>query len=79
MPLTPMDAVYHARRENLRLLAAKYEGQHTLADKLDITRSYLSQLIGKTPTKNISEATARGFEAKLALQAGFLDIARGAQ
>ncbi len=73
-----ISAVYAARRANLRALADRFNGTSLLAAKLGFAHpSYLSQLIGPNPTRNVSESSARRYEARLGLQAGWLDIARG--
>lgn len=74
---TTLTAVHAARRENLRLLAAKYDGQKNLAARLGYGRSYLSQILSAKPKRYISERTARAIETKLTLPAGWMDIARG--
>ncbi|OZI23733.1 hypothetical protein CAL26_09895 [Bordetella genomosp. 9] len=79
MSNNPMAVVHEARRANLRLLAAKYDGPHNLADKLRYSRSFLSQLIGKNPSRDIGERTARAIETKLSLPMGWLDTARVSQ
>ncbi|OZI58723.1 hypothetical protein [Bordetella genomosp. 1] len=72
-----MARVFETRRDNLRSLAQKSNGPAALARRLGITNtSYLSQLIGKQPTRNISETTARKIEAELGLSAGWLDVPR---
>ncbi|MFJ1253407.1 hypothetical protein [Cupriavidus sp. CuC1] len=73
-----LSAVFDARRANLRLLASKHESISGLAAKLHMRHpSYLSQLIGPNPQRNVSERTARAFETRLGLPAGWLDLARG--
>lgn len=73
-----ISAVYAARRANLRVLADRFNGTSQLAAKLGLAHpSYLSQLIGPNPTRDVSERVARRYEARLGLQAGWLDIARG--
>lgn len=77
-PAAALDAVFAARRANLRLLAARFDGTSQLAAKLNLRHpSYLSQLIGPNPQRNVSERTARLFEQRLDLPAGWLDMARG--
>ena len=61
------------RRENLRALAAIH-GKKTLSIKLGYLQpSFLSQMIGPNPTRDISEKSARSYERKLSLEDGFLD------
>lgn len=73
-----LEPVFAARRGNLRLLADKYDGPSKLAEALKLKHpSYLSQLIGPNPQRNVSERTARAYETRLGLPTGWLDIARG--
>lgn len=76
--LRTLSAVFDTRRANLRLLADRYDGPSQLAAKLQLRHpSYLSQLIGPNPSRDISERTARAYEEKLGLAAGWLDVVRG--
>ncbi len=73
-----LGAVFDTRRTNLRLLADTYGGPSLLAAKLQLAHpSYLSQLIGPNPQRNVSERTARTYEERLGLPAGWLDVVRG--
>lgn len=63
------------RRENLREEARKLGGQAKLAAKLDKSESEISQLIGKSPIRNIGTGRARTFERALGLKRGALDVA----
>ncbi len=74
----PMAALYTARLCNVRALAAKMGGPVALAVKLDWDQAWLSQLIGKNPSRNITERTARKIETKLLLPIGSLDLIRAA-
>lgn len=66
--------VYEIRRTNLRKLMAQWGGPTSLAAKLGHSNgSYLAQLAGPHPTREISERTARGFEKELDLPSGWLD------
>lgn len=61
------------RRERLRQLIEKH-GVSNLATMLGYRQaSYLSQMAGPNPSRNISEKTVRNFEAKLDLPSGALD------
>lgn len=74
--ITPQDALKasrNLRRENLRKLSQAYGGNAALAAALEVTESYLSQLIGVNPRKPITETTARKFEYRLKLANGSLD------
>ncbi|CAB3624585.1 hypothetical protein [Achromobacter pestifer] len=72
----PMVALYTARLCNVRALAAKEGGPVALADKLGFDQAWMSQLIGKNPSRNITERTARKIETTMALPIGSLDLIR---
>lgn len=74
----PMAALYTARLCNVRALASKEGGSVALADRLGFDQAWMSQLIGKNPSRNITERTARKIETKLALPLGSLDLMRAA-
>jgi hypothetical protein len=72
--LASMKSVYGTRRENLRALMAQWGGPTSLAKKLGHSNgSYLAQLIGPHPSREISEKVAREIESKLAMASGWLD------
>lgn len=74
---TLLQPVYDVRRANLRMLIGEYEGVLQLGVKLGHkSGSYLSQLAGPRPTRDVSEKLAREFEATLGLPAGWLDVPR---
>ena len=69
-----MQSVYAIRRDNLRALVREWGGPTSMAKKLGHTNgSYLAQLIGPNPSREISEKVAREIEVKLALPVGWLD------
>lgn len=69
-----MQSVYAIRRDNLRTLVKEWGGPTSMAKKLGHTNgSYLAQLIGPHPSREISEKVAREIEVKLALPVGWLD------
>lgn len=68
-----LDANQQTRRAALRDLAAQYSGSAALAAAVGVSAPYLSQLIGKNPSRPITDTTARDFEAKLSLAFGSLD------
>lgn len=69
-----MLSVYETRRENLRILTREWGGPTSLAKKLGHTNgSYLAQLIGPHPSREVSEKVAREIEGKLGLPLGWLD------
>ena len=69
-----MKSVYALRRENLRALMREWGGPTSLAKKLGHANgSYLAQLIGPHPSREVSEKVAREIEGKLALPLGWLD------
>lgn len=66
------------RRENLRRLIAERGGANALAKALGYTNaSFISQMCGPKPMREVTEKTARSFEAKLGLASGTLDRASG--
>lgn len=72
--LRPMLTVYEIRRANLRALAKQWGGPTSLAKKLGHANgSYLAQLMGPHPSREISEKTAREVETKLGLPVAWLD------
>ncbi|MDG9966948.1 hypothetical protein N7638_02780 [Achromobacter mucicolens] len=76
--LDPMAALYTARLCNVRALAAKEGGLVALANKLGCDQASMSRLIGKNPSRNITERTARKIETHFALPIGSLDLMRAA-
>ena len=70
----PTMDVYRTRRENLRDLARTWGGPTSLAKKLGHSNgSYLAQLIGPNPSREVSEKTAREIEKRLGLPVGWMD------
>jgi hypothetical protein len=66
--------VLDIRRERLRELMRVRGGPGALAKKLGYSSgSYLSQVAGPTPTREISERVARAMEKLLTLPDGYLD------
>ncbi|MET3135288.1 phage repressor protein C with HTH and peptisase S24 domain [Oxalobacteraceae bacterium GrIS 1.11] len=61
------------RRENARALAAKVGGLAEFGRKTGMENSQVSQLIGKTPTKNIGNMIAQRIESAFELEVGSLD------
>lgn len=70
-----MASIYETRAENLKLLAKQHGGQIRLSLKLGFSRAWLSQLIGRTASRQIHEKVARQVEEALALEEGWLDKA----
>jgi hypothetical protein len=69
-----MHSVYDTRRENVRALMAQWGGPTSLAKKLGHSNgSYVAQLVGPNPSREISEKVARDMEGKLGLPIGWLD------
>lgn len=65
---------YEIRRANLRRLMSDWGGPTTLAAKLKHANgSYLAQLAGPHPSRELSEKTARQIEHALGLPSGWLD------
>lgn len=69
-----MKNVYEQRRDNLRELIRTWGGPTSLAKKLGHSNgSYIAQLAGPHPSREVSEKVARELEAKLGLPLGWLD------
>lgn len=65
------------RRENMRALIDKH-GAGKLAKKLGYKQpSFLSQMCGPNPTREITEKSARNYEEALKLPEGYLDVLHG--
>lgn len=63
------------RRDNLRTLCEVNGSAAALSKKLGYrSASFMSQMIGPNPTREVTEKSAREFEARLALPAGSMDI-----
>ena len=62
------------RRENLRVLFAKYEGASALSRKLGYaTPSFMVQIAGPNPTRVLTSKNARKYETALGLPHGWMD------
>lgn len=73
-----MRSVYDKRRDNLRALMQQWGGPTSLAKKLGHANgSYLAQLAGPHPSRDLSEKTAREIETKLGLPSNWLDGEHG--
>jgi len=69
-----MKSVYQTRRENLRKLMHEWGGPTSLSKKLGHSNgSYVAQLAGPNPSREVSEKVAREMEGKLGLPIGWLD------
>lgn len=69
-----MKSVYDTRRDNLRSLIHQWGGPTSLAKKLGHSNgSYVAQLAGPNPSREVSEKVAREIEHKLGLPLGWLD------
>ena len=69
-----MKSVYDTRRDNLRELLKAWGGPTSLAKKLGHANgSYIAQLAGPNPSREVSEKVAREIEQKLGLAVGYLD------
>jgi transcriptional regulator with XRE-family HTH domain len=62
-----------ARRENARFLANQNGGLAEFARRLEMSNSQVSQIIGKTPTKNIGNSIAPRIEDAYGVERGWLD------
>jgi hypothetical protein len=76
--ISALTEVYETRRANLRLAASHVFGGNfaALAFHLGVSPQYISQLIGPSPVRTISETNARDFERRLKVASGWLDLAR---
>lgn len=61
------------RRENLRALAKQLGGITQLAERLGKSQSQISQLIGKSPSKNIGDKIATQVETSFEKPHGWMD------
>lgn len=69
-----MQSIYDTRRLNLRSLIGQWGGPTSLAKKLGHANgSYIAQLAGPRPSRDISERTAREIESRLRLPVGWMD------
>lgn len=69
-----MDNVFDKRRENLRKLVDDWGGPASLSRKLGYSNgSYLAQLVGPNPRREVGERLARSIEEKLGLPTLWLD------
>lgn len=69
-----MRTVYDTRRENLRRLIGQWGGPTSLSKKLGHANgSYVAQLAGPRPSREVSEKVAREIERKLGLPIGWMD------
>ena len=65
------------RRENARSLADQAGGQVEFGRALNMVPSQVSQIIGKTPVKNIGNSIAKRIEKAFEKPAGWLDARHG--
>lgn len=73
-----MRNVFDVRRENLRRLVGQWGGPTSLSRKLGHSNgSYMAQLVGPNPSREISEKVAREIEGKLGLPVGWMDQEHG--
>lgn len=73
-----MRNVFDTRRDNLRRLVGQWGGPTSLSRKLGHSNgSYMAQLVGPHPSREISEKVAREIEAKLGLPIGWMDQEQG--
>lgn len=73
-----MASTYENRRENLRKLVEQWGGPKPLAGKLGYRNaSFLVQMAGPNPNREVTEKTARKIEEALDLRVGWLDQVPG--
>lgn len=69
-----LTALHAARRDNLRRLMESWGGPTAMALRLGHSNgSFISQIAGPHPIRNISEKQARLIEERLGLEPGWLD------
>ena len=69
-----MQTIYDVRRDNLRRLIGQWGGPTSLSKKLGHANgSYIAQLAGPRPSRDVSEKVAREIERKLGLPIGWMD------
>lgn len=69
-----MATIFELRRDSLRRLMRQWGGPTSLAKKLGHSNgSYIAQLAGPHPTRDVSEKTAREIELKLGLPDNWMD------
>lgn len=69
--------IYEVRRTNLRRLMQQWGGPTALAAHLGHSNgSYLAQLAGPNPKREVGERTARQVEERLGLPHGYMDEAQ---
>jgi hypothetical protein len=72
-------STYENRRTNLRALVEQWGGPLPLSKKLGYKNaSFISQMSGPHPTREVTEKSARRIEQKLGLPAGWMDTPSGA-
>ena len=73
--VTKYNLLLETRRNNLRLLVRQRSNKEVAVD-LNWPESRLSQLIGPTPFRNVTEKTAAHIEERLGLETGWLNEPR---
>jgi len=78
MSIKNMNKLYTTRVENLRRVVEMTEGGAVrVAEAMGYRhRSFISQMAGANPTRNITEKTARAIEEAMGLTSGWMDISR---
>jgi hypothetical protein len=74
--LTPKFAYADTIRENAKFLADSIGGLARFSEKVGISDSHVSQIIGKNPTRNIGSKMARRIEAAFEKPIGSIDRQR---
>lgn len=70
----PMGKLNDTRRERLRKLVEQFGGPAALAKRLGYANaSFIVQMTGPNPSRDVTERTARAIEDKLRMAAGTLD------
>lgn len=78
LPINGNGDVYGVRRDKLRSLIEEWGGPKPLSKKLGYKNaSFLVQMAGPNPTRDVTERTARSIEQKLELPRGWMDKDEG--
>lgn len=69
-----MNSTYNKRRENLRAMVEQWGGPLPIARKMGYSNaSFVVQMCGPNPTREVTEKTARKIETALGIPTGWLD------
>ncbi|MFN3375504.1 MAG: helix-turn-helix transcriptional regulator [Burkholderiaceae bacterium] len=69
--------VYQHRFDNLRAITERHGGRSAVAEKLGVSKQYITLILSPTKPRNIGHKTARHIESVFGLPVGSLDSAPG--